>query len=346
MSIGMLAFVGAVVAGATGAFFSDTETSTGNTFTAGTIDITVSGDNFSWVEGGTLADMKPSYTDYLNFTIYNTEDGANPVNIWKQLLNVDENTVTTSEPECLVEDGSWTIATSTPGFCVGNVEINDLSNEIIYDLYVTVYDDTDVEIWNQTIYVDSDGKSVNDVYDVYGSGADAYLGMIPAYGHMEVSQSYHFADAAGNEYQSDEITLDIEVKGEQLRGEAWLENKTAAPDYKIVHNDGIEGTLTYKVKHPTFDFSFIGVAPQVSTPYTLLYAVDPWPQTGSIVLGTGTTDASGNITITGDLQTGHMKDAKIWLVLSSDWSGTQMTVWNQVDYLLESGLIWYDDTDL
>ena len=37
----MIVFVGAVVIGATGAFFSYTETSTGNTFTAGAIDLTV-----------------------------------------------------------------------------------------------------------------------------------------------------------------------------------------------------------------------------------------------------------------------------------------------------------------
>lgn len=37
----MIIFVSAIAAGATGAFFSDTETSTGNTFTAGAIDLTV-----------------------------------------------------------------------------------------------------------------------------------------------------------------------------------------------------------------------------------------------------------------------------------------------------------------
>ena len=40
-SLGMIVFVGAIVAGGTGAFFSDTETSTGNLFTAGAIDLTV-----------------------------------------------------------------------------------------------------------------------------------------------------------------------------------------------------------------------------------------------------------------------------------------------------------------
>lgn len=42
-SVAMLVFVGAAIAASTGAFFSDTETSTGNTFTAGEVDITISG---------------------------------------------------------------------------------------------------------------------------------------------------------------------------------------------------------------------------------------------------------------------------------------------------------------
>src|SRR3989338_3085224 len=49
LSLGMIVFVGAVVIGATGAFFSDTETSTGNTFTAGAIDLGV--DNHSYYNG-------------------------------------------------------------------------------------------------------------------------------------------------------------------------------------------------------------------------------------------------------------------------------------------------------
>lgn len=45
----MIVFVGGVVAGATGAFFSDTETSTGNTFAAGAIDLGI--DNTSYYNG-------------------------------------------------------------------------------------------------------------------------------------------------------------------------------------------------------------------------------------------------------------------------------------------------------
>lgn len=49
ISLAMIAAVGAVVVGATTAYFSDTETSTGNTFTAGSIDLGI--DNASYYNG-------------------------------------------------------------------------------------------------------------------------------------------------------------------------------------------------------------------------------------------------------------------------------------------------------
>ena len=45
-SLAMIVFVGAVVVGSTGAFFSDTETSTGNTFTAGDIDLQIDNESY------------------------------------------------------------------------------------------------------------------------------------------------------------------------------------------------------------------------------------------------------------------------------------------------------------
>ena len=63
LSLSMIAVVGVVVAGATGAFFSDTETSTGNTFTAGAIDLGV--DNTSYYNG----ELSPSTSWGLNFDL-------------------------------------------------------------------------------------------------------------------------------------------------------------------------------------------------------------------------------------------------------------------------------------
>lgn len=60
LSLGTLAIVGVIVAGATGAFFTDTETSTGNTFTAGSIDLKV--DSTSHYNGFTCTEGENGYT--------------------------------------------------------------------------------------------------------------------------------------------------------------------------------------------------------------------------------------------------------------------------------------------
>jgi len=353
LSIAIIGVVAAIAIGGTVAYFSDTETSVGNTFTAGTIDISV--DNMNpWTETFALADMKPTYTDYINFTIQNKGSDPNPVDVWKTLKVTNEETGAVSEPECNDQSGAWTPDPSQPngGTCVfgSNGDNNNLSGAIIYDLKVEVYDANNQKVWWQTIYVDTDKKSLDDVYGTngtYGPNGDVnvYLGMIPANGYMKVMQSYHLSDTTDNWAQGDKMTFDISLKAQQITGTTVLENKTDQPDYKLVLGDSINGTLTYVVKNPTFKYTFTGKAPVANAPYTLLYAVDPWPQTGSKVLGTGTSDSSGNITINGDVETGDMKNAKVWLVLSADWSGTQMTAWHQTSYLLETGLIWFDDTD-
>lgn len=48
MSVGMIVFVAAVVVGGTGAFFSDTETSTGNVFAAGDIDLQIDNESYAF----------------------------------------------------------------------------------------------------------------------------------------------------------------------------------------------------------------------------------------------------------------------------------------------------------
>lgn len=58
ISLGMIVFVGAIAVGATGAFFSDSETSTGNTFAAGSIDLKV--DNTSYVTSTTTGQLVAS----------------------------------------------------------------------------------------------------------------------------------------------------------------------------------------------------------------------------------------------------------------------------------------------
>lgn len=349
ISLAMIAAVGAIVVGATTAYFSDTETSTGNTFTAGTIDIAVDNQN-PWTNTFTLADMKPGYTDNITFDIQNTGSGANPVDVYKKITNIVEGTGTQSEPECAAdaENGTWNESTKT---CTSPTLPNDdLSSQIIYDLNVEVYQGAN-KIWWQTLYLDSENKTIDNVYD---HGQEVYLGMIPAGGHMIVKQSYHFKEGAGNVYQGDKMTFNIQVRGEQLQGTAVLENKTGAPDWDVINSaDDINGTLTYKVKNPTFDFSFTGKALLPSTTY---YLVAGWKAVGGgydvdTKLGVGTSGSDGTIAFSGNVELGKdMKNVKVWLVPAENWTeGAGMNWFNWPtcvpNILWETGLIWYDDTN-
>lgn len=347
ISLGVIGVVAAIVIGATTAYFSDTETSTGNTFTAGTIDISVNDQN-PWIEEFTMADMKPDYTDYITFNIQNTGSGANPVDVWKKIDVISETTGVVTEPECEAENGTWNESGKT---CDGTEEINNLSSQIIYDLSVEVYQGGN-KIWWQTIYTDADKKTIADIFS--SAEKEVYLGMIPAGGYMKVTQSYHFNPDAGNAYQGDIMTFNIEVRGEQLRGTAVLENKKGAPDWEVLDSgDGINGILTYKVKNPTFDFSFTGKAPLGSTEYVLAAGMNS-TATGYDVdtyLGKGTSASDGIISFSGNINLGKdMKNVKVWLMPKTIWNSGDInwTGWPSMvpNILWETGLIWYDDTDV
>jgi predicted ribosomally synthesized peptide with SipW-like signal peptide len=93
LSLAAIVFVGAAAAGATGAFFSDVETSTGNTFTAGALDLKV--DSQSHYDGlvcQNVGEVAPNY-------------------VW-----VVDNQVGTARPDLVGQpcDGSWTLTDLGP----------------------------------------------------------------------------------------------------------------------------------------------------------------------------------------------------------------------------------------
>ncbi|MCK5044634.1 hypothetical protein KAR26_02810 [Candidatus Parcubacteria bacterium] len=349
-----------MVTGITIAYFSDTESNTGNLFETGTIDIHIEGDNFTWTEYAVLDDMKPCYTDYINFTIYNDGSDPNPVNVWKHINVTAELDGVTSEPECTEQYGIWTEGTQgNPGTCEWNSHQNknDISTIIDYDMIVRVYTPGGTLLWWQTIY----DKDVT-IAQIHSN--QIYLGMIPVDGYMKVTQSYHMQDPdhSTNWAQGDTMAFDIEVTGIQLRGEAWLDFKQAKKDgedyYKVKNPGNPAGTLTYKVKNPEFDYEFTASGLQPNIEYDLIYYADPWPGNNpGALLGVDTANAAGQITMAdsvelnsdlpaaGDVNAPH--GAKIWLVPSSDYDETnlKMEKWNPDNYLMEVGLIYYYDTD-
>lgn len=333
-SLLMITAVAALAIGGTVAYFSDTETSTGNTFTAGTIDISVD-DQEHWQYA--LEDMKPGYVDYSNFTVKN--DGNNPVNVWKKVgvTSTEENGI--NEPECVAYNGDWNGNECTGSFTAKN----DLDSVVKYDLSVVVKDENDNPIWNQTLY--NLDKTIAQINAMGGNGT--FLGMIPVGGTMDVTESYHMDENAGNEYQSDKMTFDITLYGEQLKGTVVLENKdnTSSP-WRVVAEDDYMGTLTYKVKGPEFDYSFTGKAPLANTTYVLAAGYDGGTNVDTY-LGEATTDSSGNINFSGSVELNKNKEnVKVWLLPKTNWNDGTI-VWSQMDkWLWETGLIWYEDTDL
>lgn len=122
LAIGMIVFVVAALIGGTGAFFSDTETSAGNVFTAGAVNISITDivhtptDTTSLVEftesenglAFSFADLKPLDKGTVTYTLDNRENPAYVCAMVEAKTNAD-NTV--NDPE--VDAGD--VATSSVG---------------------------------------------------------------------------------------------------------------------------------------------------------------------------------------------------------------------------------------
>ncbi len=352
ISLSIVGAVAAIAIGATTAFFSDTETSTGNTFSAGTIDIAIDGTN-PWTSHYSVGDLKPGETGNINFDI--TNEGTNPVNVSKTLTSIAGtggvenypcasstpigNGNTSSEPECAAE------------IVLGHREDN-VASQIIYDLSVEVYASpaSTTPIWWQAIYTDADGKSITDVYGGSG-GVYVALGMIPVGGHMKVTQSYNFSSQADNKYQGDALSFDITIKGDQMAqaggyASVVLENKTGPTAWDIIQ-DGISGTLSYKTQGPLFVYTFSGVAPLANQDYVLAVGYNANTDVDTEI-GTGATNGAGNISFSGSVDTGSLTNAKAWLIPTENWTSGAMNWsggagWPGVvpNFLWETGLINY-----
>lgn len=198
--------LGLVGVAASGAWFSDVETSSPNIMTAGTVDIDVGGEN-PWTATYTeaLSDMKPCDTKWITFTINNV--GGNPVDVWKHLEITDQTGGVATYPT------ATPVASSEPEWTEGGgasyVERDNLASFIIYDLYVrdvaVIHEDQQVRLDNvDCIWI--------------------YLGTIAAGGSMKVEQSYHLMgwDDSGQEItnwpQGDTVTFSIELYAEQVTG--------------------------------------------------------------------------------------------------------------------------------
>jgi len=344
LSIVVIGAVAAMAIGGTVAYFSDTETSTGNTFTAGTIDIAVEGQN-PWTQTATLSvrDMKPSQHEYTEYVIHNV--GTNPANIWKKIHVTEETEGVLTEPECEAYRGDW-----VNNQCIEGTSINNnISSIVRYDMAVWVYNVDPGEypsaqpIWWQVIYTDEMAKMLGTL-----DNTDVLLGMIPANWYMKVQQSYHMDADAGNEYQGDGMTFDITLTAEQLKNTVVLENKIF-PDGEeptIVY-DPTNATVEYTVKDATFDYT-LTVNSMPAGNYTLI----AWPENGAAfawgdrVNAIALANISGSGVVSGSLDLNRdLINAKLWLISGTIIPGNTAGafVWNPGG-LFETALMDYYDS--
>lgn len=359
LSLAVIGIVSAVVVGGTSAWFSDTEEITGNTFSTGSIDINVDKGEAQQIGHFEFKDMKPSQTEYMEFTINNT--GANPANIWKKIevttLYNDSNHSADepiTEPECVEGEGVWDsinnkcdINASSDGRGPYEPQYN-LEDYIKYDLSVKVYAPEGADpIWWQTIYVDGDNKVISDVYGtsttpIYNPDKGVILGMIPANGKMEVKQSYHLDEDVANWAQGDTMTFDVVVYAEQLQNSVVLVSKSG--DWDDIDQNELPAKyakLTYKVKDQTFKYDFTAQGLAANTGYVLLAGTNPYNNADKQVIGEFTTDGDGSISaLTQEKSLNSFSNAKVWLILKSDdWGEGKMRDWHGDAYLFETALI-------
>lgn len=137
-SLAMIALVGAVALGITGAYFSDTETSGGNTIAAGSLDLSLNNQNGGTASAVvTIDDMKPCEVRYSDIITLHVDD--NPGRLYKHIVRpIVCSTGRLTEPECTDQDGYyegdvcyWLTAINVQGDCTGDTR--KWENDKCYD---------------------------------------------------------------------------------------------------------------------------------------------------------------------------------------------------------------------
>lgn len=302
LSVATVGVVGALAAGATSAWFSDTETSTGNTFTAGTLDLAVNGQNTGIIPV-VVGNIAPGWTKDITYTVKNAGSISGK-------LSLVSGTVVNTEglnPESETN-------TEGDGELGANITVTATVDSVTHNLGVL-----------------NNLQNANTVITDLNAGVEKTIVL-----HLALPTS------VTNEVQGDNVVADFTLSLDQTQvyvdettTELTLENKTS--DWQIISGDGVEGTMSYNVAGAHLAFNFNGKVNEVGT-YTLLY-VGPtgnYGDTGTLVLGTATSDGSKNITMTGSVTpSGDITNGKVWLVPSDTYTGGTWGAWHHANNLYE-----------
>lgn len=185
LSLISIGITSSLAIGLTNAFFSDTETSTENTLTAGTFDLLIDGQNNPTAIVN-FTDLKPgdNYIEEKTVTLQNAGY------VWMHLIDYETGQGIQTEPETVEEKG-------TPKF--------DIDRYLTYDLSTPTASES-----NALIHQD-DNVPFADVFSCW-----IPLGEFPA-GTSSIYQSFHFDPTVTNWAQGDILTFSEEFYAVQSR---------------------------------------------------------------------------------------------------------------------------------
>ncbi|HRY62682.1 MAG TPA: TasA family protein [Candidatus Paceibacterota bacterium] len=185
LSVAIIALSTTVIVGATRAYFSDTETSTGNTFAAGTLDLNLDG-----------AD-----TNSVKFTVTNTAPGASGTSYWT-VKNVGSlaGYVDLASIAKTNDDNLCTEPESTDGDTTCGAGQGELGANMNITIFVDADKDGVIDGGETTLYTGTlDGLATSyDANLALAAGAEQY-----------VSLNWSIPTTVGNVIQSDSVQLDM-----------------------------------------------------------------------------------------------------------------------------------------
>jgi predicted ribosomally synthesized peptide with SipW-like signal peptide len=190
-----IALVSVVAVGATVAKLSDTETSNDNTFTSGTLDLTVDGNNGINTVKWTVGPMKPGNQPKGTFQLANAGNLAGYLDLENIVVTSSENGI--QEPEAEAGD------------------VTDPEGELEDVLNLRLFHDVDCDGWigaGETVFFNGKVGTIASGYDLNIS--------IPAGGNSCITGIYDWWDTPDdNKAMSDSFELDMTFELGQTTGQ-------------------------------------------------------------------------------------------------------------------------------
>jgi predicted ribosomally synthesized peptide with SipW-like signal peptide len=189
-----IVLVCALMGGGVYAYFSDTETSTGNTFTAGTLDLNLDGGNTNVVKF-TVGDVAPGDSGNGTWTVSNV--GSIDGYLDLESVGVSEDVGTSTDPE-LVDEPT-------------HVDTTQLGTYLMAHIFVDTNNDGDWDSGETDIYgTNASPAAINGI-----AGSYALNLSLAASGTNYITLCWSVPASADNRIQGDSVTLDMTFELQQ-----------------------------------------------------------------------------------------------------------------------------------